>query len=186
MKSQTRFVFNAVHILIWIVFIGLCIKTGTLIFNLILNLFFETGISSITIDPRRLTEIEVDMQLNPQSLLEFGKGHYYARALLILLFLIIQTYIAYLAVKIFRKLRLEKPFCGSVTWLIKQMSYVALGAGVLAIAAEGYTEWIILQGVKLTNNWNGGSFLLLAGLIFILAEVFRRGTELQNENELTV
>ena len=88
--------------------------------------------------------------------------------------------------KIFRILRLEKPFSEGVTALISHMSYVALGTGILALAAEGYTEWISRQGVDISKNWNGGSFLLLAGIIFILAEVFKRGTELQSENELTV
>ena len=177
MKPQTRFVFNAVHILIWIVFIGLCIRTGTLIFTLILNLFFDIG---------EIQEFLEDVTAESGKLYEYRKAHHYAMFSLIILYSAIHAYIAYLAVRIFRKLRLEKPFSEGVTALISRMSYVALGTGILALAAEGYTEWISRQGVDISKNWNGGSFLLLAGIIFILAEVFRRGTELQYENELTV
>jgi len=177
MKSQTRFVFNAVHVLIWIVFIGLCIRTGTLIFTLILNLFFDIV---------EIQDLLEDVTPDIGKLYEYRRVHHYSLYSLIIIYSAIHTYIAYLAVKIFRKLRLEKPFSEGVTALISHMSYVALGTGILAMAAEGYTEWISRQGVDISKNWNGGSFLLLAGIIFILAEVFRRGTELQYENELTV
>lgn len=177
MNTQTRFIFRVVNVLIWVVFIGLCIRTGTYIFNLILNLFFEVG---------DLNDLFESRNLNGRVLLEFGRGHHYAMFALIIIFSAMQAYLAWLAVKIFTWLRPERPFSGDVTWLIRQMSYVALGAGVMALAAEGYTAWIIKQGIDITNNWNGGSFLLLAGIIYIIAEVFRKGTELQNENELTV
>jgi hypothetical protein len=32
----------------------------------------------------------------------------------------------------------------------------------------------------------GAEFLLLGGIIFMIAEVFKRGIEIQTENELTV
>jgi hypothetical protein len=33
---------------------------------------------------------------------------------------------------------------------------------------------------------NAGEFLFMAGLVFIISPIFKRGVELQSENELTV
>jgi len=177
MKNQTRAIFNVMNVIIWIVFIGLCIRTGAMVFAMIITL---------ALGLQETQGFYYDIGINLQSLYEFDRIHHFAVYSLHIFFSALQAHIAYLAVRVFMQLKIDRPFSEAITSLISRISYVALGAGVLAMAAEGYTSWLNKRGVIFNNDWNGSEFLFLAGIIFVLAQVFKRGTELQAENELTV
>ncbi len=100
--------------------------------------------------------------------------------------LLSKAYMAYLAIKIFDKINLDNPFSEKVATLIVKISHAALGAGIIAIIAQGHTEWLAKQGFDVITNWNGGQFLFLAGIIYMIAQIFKRGIQLQQENELTI
>jgi hypothetical protein len=177
MKNQTRVIFNVMNVIIWIVFLGLCIRTGAMVFSMVITRALG------------ITEIQgfyYDIGTNLQSLYDFDRGHHFAVYSLHVVFSAFHAFIAYLAVKVFMQLKIDRPFSEGVSSLISRISYAALGAGILSIIAEGYTSWLNKRGVIFTNDWNGSEFLFLAGIIFVLAQVFKRGTELQTENELTV
>ncbi len=70
--------------------------------------------------------------------------------------------------------------------LISQISQLALGAGILEIITAGYSKWLIKKGVSISESGGGAEFLFLAGVIFIIAEVFKKGVAIQTENDLTV
>jgi hypothetical protein len=93
-------------------------------------------------------------------------------------------------VKIFLKINLVKPFSEDVSRLISGIGYVALGIGILEQIVNKNCDWLAKQGVALPDLQSvlgrGGEFLLLGGIIFIIAQVFKRGIEIQTENELTV
>ena len=78
------------------------------------------------------------------------------------------------------------PFTEAVSEQLSKISYVAVSAGLLAYIAQGHTKWLTKSGMDLSENWGSGEFLFLAGIIFIIAQIFKRGIELQTENELTI
>jgi hypothetical protein len=41
-------------------------------------------------------------------------------------------------------------------------------------------------GIKLPTNNTGDEYLFMAGMIYIISQVFKRGIEIQEENNLTV
>ena len=45
--------------------------------------------------------------------------------------------------------------------------------------------WVLLTG-ELHGNWISGEFIFMVGLVFIISQVFKRGVEIQAENDLTV
>jgi hypothetical protein len=102
----------------------------------------------------------------------------------------LKAYIFYLVIKIFLKLNLHKPFSTEVSVLISRISHVALEIGIITLIANGYCEWVIKRGVGLPDlgaYLNGAvEFLLLGGIIFLIAQIFKKGIEIQSENELTV
>jgi hypothetical protein len=63
---------------------------------------------------------------------------------------------------------------------------VALAAGLIAWAANGYAVWLGKMAGVIRYHWPAAEFLLLAGVVFTIAQVFKRGIELQAENDLTV
>ena len=167
------------HIVSWIIFIGLCIKTGDILFS-----FFV----SLAINPEGAKNLH--MGLNLSGLYDFDRGHYITVVSYIICLSALKAYLFYLVIKIFLKINLVQPFSTEMSSLISKISRVALGVGILTLIANGYCKWLIKRGVDFPDleDYLGGAgeFLLLAAIIFIIAQIFKRGIEIQSENELTV
>lgn len=175
MTTKTSFILKPTNVIFWIIFIGLCIKTGAILISFFVSLF---------INPDGAKNLHLG--LNLFDLYTFDIWHYVFVVSLIILLTGLKAYIAYLVVKIFLKFNFSNPFNVNVTSLISKISHVALWTGILAIIANGYSEWLIKKGISISQNWGSGEFLFLAGIIFIIAQVFKKGIEIKTENELTV
>ncbi|MBP6431428.1 MAG: hypothetical protein KA319_06645 [Ferruginibacter sp.] len=163
------------NVLFWIVFIGLCIKTGAMLTSLIVSLYKPEATKNLY------------MGLNLTELLNYDKVHYLITMSLVIAITGMKAFIAYLVVKISMQFNLVKPFSEKVLAFINQISYVALFTGILAHLARNYTRGILHhKNVSIPIEWNEGEILFFAGIIFIIAQVFKKGLELQTENELTV
>ena len=179
MKTKTKKILIAMNIISWIIFIGLCIKTGAILYSFFVSLF---------INPEGAKNLHLGLNLS--DLYRFNIWHYDAIVILIIFLSGLKAYLFYLVIKIFLKINFVHPFSTGVSLLISRISYVALGIGILTLAGNSYCEWLIKKGVALPNLQEylgaGAEYLLLGGIIFMIAQVFKRGIEIQSENELTV
>jgi hypothetical protein len=98
----------------------------------------------------------------------------------------LKAYIGYWVVNIFIEMKMEKPFSEGVNRIITKISQIALLAGLLAIVAQAYSKWLIKMDVEIPIDWAYGEILFFAGIIYLIAQVFKKGIELQSENDLTV
>jgi hypothetical protein len=99
----------------------------------------------------------------------------------------------YLIVKILhdKKLNLSQPFNNETRGFISKLSYLSLGIGAFSFWGVNYTEWLVKKAVKMpaaeTLNFGGADVWLFMGVILlVIAQIFKRGIEIQSENELTV
>lgn len=175
MKATNSVVLNVMNVLFWVVFIGLCIKTGALLTAFLVSLFISAEGAK-----------DLYTGLNLAGLHAYSLRHYVQVVSLLLMSNALKAYMAYLVVRIFMKFDLASPFHADVTDLITAISQVAFGAGLVAVIANGYTDWLLKRGVAVPLHWNSSELLFFAGVIYIIAHVFKRGTELQTDNELTV
>ena len=194
METKTKQVWKAANntawmitmrITVWILFIGLCIQAGTLLYSFWVSLFINPEGSK-----------NLDLGLNLSALYAGSIEHYSIMVLLLICLSGLKAYIFYVVIKIFQKINFVHPFSPEIARLIKLIGYVALGTGVLNLAANSYSEWLIENGfakyalqqyASLEKFLGGGAeFILLGGIIFIISQVFNRGIEIQTENELTV
>jgi ABC-type multidrug transport system fused ATPase/permease subunit len=179
MKQSANQIFTFMHVVAWVVFIGKCIKTGSLVFSTIISIF---------INPTATKDLYLGLNLS--ALYETNTWYYIAIVSLIIFISAMQAYLFYLLIKIFSKLNLVQPFSNEISKLISKISYVALDIGILSIIANGFSKWMIKREISIynANEYLGGAieYLLLAGIIFTIAQIFKRGVEIQNENELTV
>lgn len=175
MTAKTSFILKFMNVLFWIVFIGLCIKTGSILISFFVSLFVNSDGAK-----------NLYLGLNYFDLFTFDKLHYVFIVSFLISLTALKAYIAYLVVRVFTNFKLTRPFNTNVTVLIFKISYVAFQAGILAIIANGYTEWLAKKGLEISQNWGSGEILFFAGVIYVLAQVFKKGTEIQTENELTV
>ncbi len=172
---KTTIILKLMNILFWIVFIGLCIKTGALLISFFVSLF---------INPEGAQDLYLGLNLN--DLYNFDLEKYIGVASMLIALTAMKAYLAFLVVKLFLKFDLNHPFNEKTASLISEISYYALSIGIVAIIAEQYGERIIEQGIMLQIDWGAEQFLFFAGIIYIIALVFKKGVEIQNENELTI
>lgn len=99
----------------------------------------------------------------------------------------------YLVLKILhdKKLNLSQPFSREVRVFIIKVSALTFGIGLFTAWGVRYTEWLVEQGVNLPDTQNlrlGGAdvWLFMSVTLFVIAQIFKRGAEIQTENELTV
>lgn len=179
MKPQTQTILKVLHVLAWCIYIGLLIKTGALAYSSVVSLF-----------PESIAFQNLYLGLTLSKLLEFSQPDYVTLSFLLVALTGLKAYIFHLVIGIFAKINFVNPFSETVSNLIFRISYVAFAVVLLTWTGEGYAEWLTKRGVDIPdlNDYLGGGdeFLLLAAIIFIIAQVFRRGIEIQAENDLTV
>jgi hypothetical protein len=167
-----------ITVVIWAIFIGLCIQAGALLFTFIYSLF------------NPIVSQDLFEGLNLSALREQNLW-YYAGVISIVLFIAAQkAYLFYLMIRVFLKIDLVHPFSREVSKLISAISYVAFQIGVGIILASGWFKWMQIRGYELDKApgmvGGGFEFLLMAALLLAIGMVFKRGVEMQDENELTV
>jgi hypothetical protein len=88
------------------------------------------------------------------------------------------------------KLNLVKPFDVEIAKLIEKISFEAFAIAIVSIVAHQYTKMLIQSGYEVSHvekYWNDtAAFLMMAAIIFVISQIFKKGIELQNENDLTV
>lgn len=66
-----------------------------------------------------------------------------------------------------------------------------MGIGLFAYAGANYADWLMRQGVTMPDieslKLGGADVWLFMGIILlVIAQIFKKGIEIQTENELTV
>lgn len=178
MSPKTNLVTKFLHVISWIIFIGLCIQTGTLIFN-------YTFIQFHIFEVKNLYLILDLSQLFTQDEVLFG-----------LLFSLaigvtgMKAYTFFLITQIFENLNLQKPFSDKIFSLISKISYYIFFVGILAALSHEFQQGLLKRGYDVAaagQYWNDyEAFLMMAAVIFVIAQIFKKGLEIQSENELTV
>ena len=167
-----------ITVVIWSIFIGLCIQAGALVFTFVYS-FFRPVVAENLYEGLNLSSL---LQANPW---------YYGGVISLLLYIMGQkAYLFYLMIRIFLKINLVHPFSGEVSRLITKISYVAFQIGVAIIIASGVFKGMEKRGYDLDSVpqlvGNGFEFLLMAALLIAIGIVFKRGVEIQAENDLTI
>lgn len=179
MKPTTKQVLTILNVLSWLIFIGLCVLSGTILFNIIYTL---------AINPVDAKYFQPGLDLS--GLYAHGTRFFLAETLGMTLVAAMKAYIFYVIILIFQALNLVQPFSRKVGRLIFRMSYVSLLIGVLSGLGIRYNIWLIQRGIWMPDiaRYFGGFdvFLMMGAALYVIAQIFQRGIEIQSENELTV
>ena len=178
MTKRNNLVFIILQIVSWIIFIGLCVEAGALIVNFVYSLFKPEIVHNL------YQKLDLSQMYNTNILIYLGMYGF------ILTISILKAYLFYVVIKLLLKLDLEKPFSTYVADQIKKISYITLEIGILSLIARETSqkmEHYGLESDKLNQFWEDGSaFLIMAAVVYVIATIFSRGVEIQNENDLTV
>lgn len=180
-KITSRQTLNVLLILSWIIFVGLCIEAGGFIANAIF------AITNPAVVPRLWQQIDLS------ALFAYDHGHFFVVTLIMSIVAVMKAWLFFLIISILQKrdLDMSQPFNKKVRIFIFQLSYVTLVIGLFSWYGVKYTRWMVEQGVSMPDTLYlrlGGAdvWLFMAVVLFIIVQIFKRGIEIQSENELTI
>ena len=88
------------------------------------------------------------------------------------------------------KMDMSKPFDNFVARQISQISFYTLSIGLLSYIARQLSKNLMHHGFvtdRLNQFWaDSQAFILMGSVIYIIATIFKKGVDIQNENDLTV
>lgn len=178
MTKSNDFIWNAIQVICWFIFAGLCVQTGALLFNYIYSLF------------RPIATNNLHLGLDLSVIYEQSITIYSVLFSLVIAISTLKAVVFYFVLRLFKKLKLVKPFTETVSALISNISYYAFSVGVLSYVAHQFTKNLSHKGYDvnvISRYWNDNdAYLMMAAILFVIALIFRKGIELQNESELTV
>ena len=178
MKKNNSTILKGLHVVSWIIFIGLCIEAGALLFNFIFAL----------VKPVATHNVYKGLDLSVLYEKEFP--HFVGIMSGVVLLALLKAYLFYLVVSLFSKLNIEAPFSLAIAKIIEKISYEAFSIAIISIVANQYAEKLIQEGYEISETnvyWNDtAAFLMMAAIVYVIAQIFKRGIELQAENDLTV
>ena len=84
----------------------------------------------------------------------------------------------------------SKPFSTFVANQISKISYITLLIGLLSQIARQITKSLMHHGFvpdNISQFWEDSeAFILMGAVIYIIATIFKKGVDIQTENDLTV
>lgn len=178
MSKTNNFVFWGLHIVAWLIFVGLSIEAGGLMVNFFFSLYKPEFVQNLY-EKLDLSEIYKSSRLAFFGIYSF-----------ILTISILKAFLFYIVIRLMQKMDLSKPFSTFVATQIKLISYYTLSIGLLSSIASQLARYLMHHDF-VTDNLNrfwtdGQAFILMGAVIYIIATIFKKGVDIQDENDLTV
>lgn len=108
----------------------------------------------------------------------------------ILIISILKAILFYIVIMLMHKMDLSRPFTSFVARKISQISYMTLSIGLLSHIGRELVKNITARGFvtdNLSNFWvDSQAFIIMGAVVYIIAVIFKKGIEIQIENELTI
>jgi hypothetical protein len=178
MKAKNNFVFIVLSIVAWIIFVGLSIEAGALIVNFLFSVF----------RPEFVQNLYQKMDLS--NIYNRSQWAFYGIYSFVLVISILKAYLFYIVIILLLKLDLEKPFNSYVSEKITQISYFTFSIGLLSYIARQTAKNLQNRGYEinqLNQFWvDSQAFILMAAVVYVISAIFKKGIEIQSENELTI
>jgi hypothetical protein len=175
---SNNFIFNGLKIVAWIIFVGLCIEAGGLIVNFFFSLYKPEFVQNLY------------QKLDLSEMYERSKWAFFSMYSFMLVISILKAVLFYAVVILVSKINLSKPFSSFVSEQITQISYYTFFIGILSYVARQTAKNLQHRGFEidsLNQFWaDSQAFILMAAVIYVIATIFSKGVEIQNENDLTV
>lgn len=178
MAKGNHFVFWGLHVIAWLIFVGLSIEAGGLIVNFVFSVFKPELVGNLY------------QKLDLSKMYQQSRWVFFSMYSFVLFIAVLKARLFYAVIQLQYKLDLTKPFNSFVAKKISQISYYTFSTGILSYIAGESARNLSHHGYeidKLSQFWvDSQAFILMAAVIYIIAIIFKKGIEIQNENDLTV
>lgn len=177
MKTRTEKILTVLKILAFMGAIGYSIDCGAQV----------TSFVASFINPewaKRTYQVNLDIF----NIREHSTWFYaYAMSLTIVVSALKAT-IWYVVFDLLTKLKLQTPFSMEVEKKLERIAYLLLGVWLVSSVFWKIYAYYLTQatGIQVPVDNNGDEYFFMAGILYIVSQIFKRGIEIQEENLLTV
>jgi Protein of unknown function (DUF2975) len=129
-----------------------------------------------------------EVDLNLLGIREHSVGFYTCAMCLTIAVSALKALIWFVVFALLSKLKLQTPFSIEVEKKLERIAYLLLGVWIVSSNFWKIYVYYLSKdtGIQLPANNSGDEYLFMAGMIYIISQVFKRGIEIQEENQLTV
>ena len=169
----TKRILKIMYIITWITFIGLTIKAVGIIITYFISLGNEEavkdlyeGMNLLVYKQNSITQYTI---IVGYRLLQFS----------------IQAYIAFLIIKLLSNLNIQRPFNANALKLMQKISYCLLLLWAIVVI-HNFHVGILEASTGISSELLSSEFVYIVGIVYVFSLLFKRGIELQSENDLTI
>lgn len=181
-KISTQTILRVLHVLSWIIFVGLCIEAGGILVK---------TIATLTLDPADAAKFWRSIDLT--EVYQFNQSQYITLSSIIIIVAVLKAILFYCIIKVFlnKNLNISAPFNKLFRNFILTLAYLSFGIGFFSSWGIKLVNGLSDSGLQLQNIQElqiaGADVWLFMGVILLVVNyIFKKGIELQEENELTI
>lgn len=181
-KIGSKTIFIILQIILWIIFVGLAIDgTGLLV----------KTIATLTLDPD--DAIKFWRAIDLTEVYRFNESQYITLSSIIIVAIFLKVILFYCIIRIsFNKnFNIKAPFNQVFRKFILALAYLSFGIGLFSSWGRKVVSALSKNGLQLQENHQlyidgADEWLFMTVILFVIAHIFKRGIELQEESELTI
>lgn len=177
MSKTDNLVFWILYVIAWLIFVGLSIEAGGLIVNFFFSIFKPEMV------PNLYQKLDLTQMYKNSQIVFFGIYGF------ILSISVLKAVLFYTVIKLMHTMDRTKPFTTFVSKQILQVSYCAIAIGLFSYIARQIAQNLIHHDFvdRLNPFWvDSEAFIFMGAVVYIIAVIFKKGVDIQNENDLTV
>jgi len=175
MQTKTEKILWVLRILAWIAMIGYTINLVSQIICLVISFT----------NPEAAKQIPGVVNL--LSLLKYNFRLYVIAMAFVISLSAMSVYLWQLVITLLSKLNLNSPFTIQVSQKLEKIAYWLFAIWAVSFIDKKYVDWISQSvGEQLNIITIGNEFLFIAGIVYIISQIFRHGIEIQEENQQTI
>ena len=176
-NMQTRTILVILKILAFMGFIGYSIDCGAQLTHFVVS-FINTDWA------KRTYQVNLDIF----NIREHSVWFYSYAMCLIIAVSALKATIWYVVFALLTKLKLQTPFSMEVEKKLERIAFLSLGVWIIGSIFWAIYAYYLLQatGIQLPANNSGDEYFFMAGIVYIISQIFKRGIEIEEENQLTV
>lgn len=182
-KDGTTRMLKMLYFLSWFIFVGVSIEAGG----------FLVGAVFALAKPEVVQNLWLWQMVDLSALFSYGQVHFFTVVVLMSIVALLKAILFYLIIKILhdKKLNMVQPFNRDMGHFIARMSYLSLLIALFAWCGFRYRGWLLVQGVQMPDTGDmrlGGPdvWAFMGIVLLVIAQIFKKGIEIQEEHELTV
>jgi len=173
-RTRTETILLVMNIMAWITFVGLMIEAGAILVT------FGIGLSNPAMVPKLYKGMDW------VNLRQYDVWYYTGIITLKAAILILEAYTAYMVIKVLSTIKMTNPFTMEVAKRLENIAYTLILVWVAILIYNGQLKWLAKNVADLEGRALSTDLIIYAGLVFVISQIFKKGVEIQTENELTV